>query len=840
VEFGTGYVSKDSYKFGEYNGLQKQGAIGLGNIDLHGGGRYDSDSAARWRLRGSDLGLDTRDASFEFREQGRFRIDLGYDAFVRNQSDSYATTYLGAGSTMLTLPAGWRRPVLSQVNPNSLNYRSLSPTISHGSAINAAGVLTAPTAAQLAAQDAIIAADTGFQGFNLQTERKRGDLGLGVNLSPHLLMSASVRRESRNGFKPIGAASSAVQENAVILPDVVDTTTDQFNLSVDYTRHKGFLRAAYYGSVFRNSIDGVSWQDPNDPARIGTVGSAPDNQFHQLNLTGGYNITPATRVTADASYGRARQNETLLTDASLPIGVPVSTADALVVSQTVNLKLTSRPTRKLALLAHYKYDDRDNRTPINTFIFYDANLQRAAAASPFNAALGLAPNTLGSNVNVLANRPMSKQVTTFDLGADYALARGHKLAGGFAWQGIERECEDAWINCVSAKKSIERTLHGEWRANLWERVSASAGYAYSERRVHYDPNAWLAFVPLANVIPGAPTVGATTSVYGYLTQTGLTGFGPPLGFPTTPLTGDAAIFSPNNNIVPQSQYGSRDNATELPGMRRFDLADRNRDRLRASADWQATERFSLQGTFELDRDDYDRTQYGLQKADIWSAGLDGTYALNSRFIINAFYNHENLRSKVAGDGFGTNAAAAFIGRPGNTVVSGGCFDNVLARNSNGKIDSCLNWFSDMQDRADTLGLSLLKRGLLARRLDLTADAIYTRARTDIAMSGGSYSNSPYALAGAPVLGAGVPAIYFIPAADFPAVTTRTFGIRLTGRFAISRSSDMRLSYAYQRSKAVDFAYDGLQIGSATGQMPTNEQAPNYAVHVVGVYYSHRF
>jgi hypothetical protein len=91
-----------------------------------------------------------------------------------------------------------------------------------------------------------------------------------------------------------------------------------------------------------------------------------------------------------------------------------------------------------------------------------------------------------------------------------------------------------------------------------------------------------------------------------------------------------------------------------------------------------------------------------------------------------------------------------------------------------------------------------------------------------------------------VLGTGVAAIYFIPAADFPAVTTRTFGIRLTGRFAISRSSDMRLSYAYQRSKAVDFAYDGMQIGSGTEQMPTNEQAPNYAVHVVGLYYSHRF
>src|SRR6185312_12171694 len=106
------------------------------------------------------------------------------------------------------------------------------------------------------------------------------------------------------------------------------------------------------------------------------------------------------------------------------------------------------------------------------------------------------------------------------------------------------------------------------------------------------------------------------------------------------------------------------------------------------------------------------------------------------------------------------------------------------------IDSCLNWFSDMRDRADTAGLSLVKKGLLARRLDLTADAVYTRARTDVAMTGGSYSNSPYALAGAPVLGAGVPAVYFIPAADFPAVTTRTFGFRFTGRFVLGHATDL--------------------------------------------------
>jgi len=110
--------------------------------------------------------------------------------------------------------------------------------------------------------------------------------------------------------------------------------------------------------------------------------------------------------------------------------VPENSAHALVITEAANLKLSMRPTRKLNLLAHYKYDDRNNRTPIDMFAFYDVNMAKAAAASPFNTALGLAPNMLGSNINIFDNRPESKKVNQFDLDADYALGAGQRLGGG--------------------------------------------------------------------------------------------------------------------------------------------------------------------------------------------------------------------------------------------------------------------------------------------------------------------------------------------------------------------------------------------------------------------------
>jgi MtrB/PioB family decaheme-associated outer membrane protein len=841
IEAGTGYVSRGSYKFGEYNGLQKQGALTLGNMELFGGGSYDSDSVTRWGLHANDLGLRTGDASFSFREQGKFRLDFVYDDFRRNYSDTYQSPYLGLGSSNLTLPAGWLRPVVPQVNPNALNYRALSPTAGQGSAVSPTGAVVAPTAVQLEKLAAIVSADaTSVRNFDLQTERKRGEVGFGVNLNPFLQLTGGIRHEVKNGFKPLGAVTSAVQENSVTIPDLIDTSTDQLNLGLEYTRPKGFLQAGYYGSIFRNNVDAMSWQDPNDPTRTATISSAPSNQFHQLNLAGGYNLFSTTKVVADLSYGRGSQNESFLADRSLPLGLPAYSANGLVVTKVANVKLSMRPTRKLGLAAHYKYDDRDNQTPINTFTFYDANMARAAAASPFNAALGLAPNTLGSNIAIFNNRPMSRKLNQFDLGADYALGHGNRLAGGYEWQKIERACFGAWINCASAPESIERTLHVDWRAQLFDSISSSVSYGYAERRVHYDPNAWLALVPMANVIPGAPIVGATTSVYGYLTQTGLTGFGPLAGFPTVPLTGNAAIFSPNNNIVPQSLYASRDNVTELPGMRSFNLADRERHRVRASIESPASDRASLPSTFEFDRDEYTQSVYGLQRAGIWTLGLDGTYALGERLAASAFFTHENQRSTTAGDGFGSNTNVAFIGRAGDTGVAGSCYTTVKARNNNGKLDPCLNWSADLHDRADTVGFSLAARGLMGRRLDLSGDVIFTRAVTDIGVAGASYSNNPFALAGGPVLPAGNPAVFLIPSANLPAVTTRTFELRLGARYAVSKATDVRLLYAFQRMKAVDFAYDGMQFGTGTEQFPTSERAPNYAVHVFGAYYKHRF
>lgn len=841
IEIGAGYVSQDSFKFGEYNGLFNRGLFGIFNLDVSGGGTYDSGDPTRWRLVGADLGLETRDFSASYERQGSFRINFGYDELRRNRSDTYQTPYLGAGTDTLTLPLNWIKPIVPQVSGSSINFRTLSPATGLAPS-NVAGVATPPTAAQQATVNNIIANDLpDFHNVDLSTKRTAYDGGFSYNIDRNWQFKVSARHEKKDGLKPMGAVTSQVSEYATIIPDPIDQTTDQYNVSLTYTGEKSFMQIAYYGSVFNNRIDSVTWQDANDPTKTATLSSAPSNDFHQILLTGGYNFSPTTKLVMFGSYARNTQDDAFITNGQngqFPLGLPASSLNGLVVSTAFNARLTAKPIKGMNVVTAYKFDDRDNQTPVNTYFFQDANEARASGASAFNAALGLPDNTLGSNINIYANRPYSKKLNQFNLDADYAVAKGQVVKAGYEYQQIDRNCDGSWINCADAPRTRENTLKAEWRANAIENLSGRVAYAYSERRVNYDENAFLALVPMANVVPAG---GATSSAYQYLLQTGLTGFGPVAGFPATPLTGNAAIFSPNNNILPQALYGSRNNINEEVGMRRFNLADRDRNKVRTSLNWDATDKLSFEGSVDYNKDDYSNSVYGLKSAESWALNVDGSYSVNADLSAQAFYTHENIRSQSAGISYGSNSSNAFVGQAGNTIVSGGCFPTVLLRNQNAKIDPCLNWSTDMRDKVDTVGTGFRYRNLMAGKLEIAGDLVLTYARTDVGVAGGSYANNPFALAApAPPLAVGVPAVFLIPAANMPTVTTKSIDIRLTGQYSIDKSSAVRLLYWFQHLTSSDYVYDGMQFGTLTNVIPTNEQPFHYNVHVVGVSYVYRW
>jgi hypothetical protein len=862
-----------SYKFGEYNGLQKKGAQADINIDLRGGGSYDSDNATRYRIIGTDLGLETRNLQAEYGQQGSFRINFGYDELRRNRSDTYQTPYSGAGTNMLTLPAGWLVPTVPRIGTGTVNARGLSTDVSAANGL-VAGVSTPPTNANLAASAAIQAADLpAFHNYNVYTKRTKEDLGFGMGLNANWELVASVRHEKKDGTKLMGTVTrNTGGDISTIIPDLIDQTTDQYNLGLNFRGDNSFFSAAYYGSIFRNDVKSMSWQNwatggalgaggaPANTAlgtgTLNTMSSAPSNNFHQLSLTGGYDFSKATKLVANASYARNTQNDAFISDVTDTV-VPRSSLNGLVITKALNLKLTHRAGKDLSFAGAYKFDQRDNRTPVSTYQYSDA--QEAAAlnsyrlqAVPALGATGVLTDPFNGQVtaqNANANRPYSKKVNQVNLDADYKPTAGHALKIGYDWKKIDRYCNGTWIDCVDAATTKENTARAEWRMSAVENVNTKLGYAYSARRVNaYNENAFLALVPFANV----PINGLGISAYQALLATGLNGYGPVAGqnggvFAGTGLTATqaAALFGAYsntgawtgaNNALYNVLYANNNRISELPGMRRFNMADRNRNKLKFSADWQATEQFSLQGGLDYNKDDYENSTYGLKNAKSWALNLDGTYTANEDLAVSVFYTYEDQRSLSAGNSYTANSNATNVN--GATAISGGCFSTITARNTANKIDPCLNWSNDMRDKVDTLGFSLRQKNLMAGKLDISGDLVFTRARSDNNASGGNYVNNPFAgIAGAPTTAI---AAYFIPAAALPTVTTDTVQLSITGKYTIDKSSAVRMGYTYSRMKATDYAYDGMNLGGLSGVLPSMEQAPNFTVHTVGAAYIYSF
>ena len=841
VDVGGGVVSSSSAKAGEYNGLHDKGLFGIANIDLRGGAPYDSDNAFRWRVTGTDLGLETRRLVGDVGVQGKYRVILGYDSLLRNSSDSYQTPFIGAGTDTLSLPSTWLVPVVpsstaTNNHATTTSARGLDPAIGTAPYFDTQtgsptiGTLIAPNAAQLALVTAAEAADLPlFHHVDLSTKRQKYGADFSGILSPVWAVDLGVHIEHKDGMKAMGTVSrSAGGDISAIIPDLIDTDTSQVNSSVSYRRDRGSLQAGYYGSIFRNHVTSMTWQNwadaPGFPAQ--RMSSAPDNEFHQVNAEGRYNVSAATRLVASGSYARNTQNDAFLTDASTPV-VPVSSLNGLVVSTNANATLTTR-LRKATLAARYRFSDRDNRTAVHIFQFSDANeATRASVLFPAGEANPLGA-VLAQNAN--ANRPYSRKRNFANLEADYHLSTHQWIKGGYEFERFNRWCTGSWVDCADAGVTNENSLRAEWRASLSPTVNARIGYTFGARRAPaYNDNAFLALVPYAGVSPSTASDGATAR--SFMLANGFSPWGPPLGFAVT--TGNMNVFFPSNNALANAAYANNNRISEIVGFRRYYVSDRNRNRLRSAIDWQASDALSLEGGLDLTADDYVDVRYGLQSSTGYDVNFDATYALPDGVTATAFYTFERRRSLTDGNTYTANNNTASLN--GFTSLSGNScdpFTTLQQRNNNNKLDPCLDWSALMRDRIHTAGFSVAKK---TDKVTAGGDLIYARARSTNDVTGGTWANNPLALPGAP---AGTIAAYLIPAAPLPVVSTDTVDFRLNGTYAVGSRQSLRIVYDYMRMRSADWAYDGMQIGSGTpsGVLPTQETPFNYGVHVIGVSY----
>jgi MtrB/PioB family decaheme-associated outer membrane protein len=708
VEIGGGWVTDDSFKFGEYSGLEDDGPFAIGTIDVLRRSPYDGDSTRYWEVYGTNLGLDSRSVHAEYGHQGDFSLFLDYDQLPHNRLEDAQTPYIGAGGENLTLPAGW----VSATNVGGLT------------ALNAS-----------------------LRDVEIETERMEYGGGASWNITNNWQIKAAFHREEKDGLETVAgifgdAGGGPAGPLGAILPQPVDQTTDEGSIGVSYTGKKFQAQLGYNVSLFNNDVDSLTWLNPFDRLNAwdvtqdfdfggqGRLALEPDNAAHQVTGSAGYTFDSTTRVVGSFSYGRMTQDDDFLPftvnpNLVVPVGLPRSDLDGEVNTMHGNLTVASRPLQKLDVRGRYTFDDRDNDTPRDVYLTVPGDIQDQGPLT-------------GSQARI--NRPYSRRSHKIELDGGYRVLSSLKVGLGYDFETIDRDFTEV-------KDVDEHTGRIKLSFSPSHLASGWVSYARSFRSgSEYVDNRQL-------LVSHSPEFLATQA--------------------------------------PEDLFEND------PELRKYYIADRERDEVKASVTFVPSEQFTagLAGTYR--RDDYDETRIGLTERNYLSATVDVVITPVEQLAFTFFTTVQ--RNSQDQDGFS---------RPGNVPFPPSA---AVARDLRSK------WDVVTIDRTYTAGTEI-EWEVLKNELEIGLDALLSYSFSDFDIDGGTNLNFE----------------------SLPETRTALYSIGVRADYKVMERVSIRPAYRFERYKTKDFAQDGVHPDTIGQIISLGDRSPDYDVHVVGVSAAVRF
>jgi MtrB/PioB family decaheme-associated outer membrane protein len=563
IEIGYGNANGELFLPAHLNGLRRDWAllafdwrrpiVRLGNPD---------DDGIRWRLAARMAG-DAKAMTGEYGKQNAYRVSFALQALPVRVSDSFHTPLIGAGGARLRLPDGFVRGADTRDMSGLTN--ALRRTLI-GSTVH------------------------------------RNDVAAEFTLDADWELSARVQKVAQGGSRLRGAAwgPSAATARALVVPEPLDHDTVNIDLALTYSGEDERVSFTYFGSLFRNRIDGIHVDNPYSstpwtggttglprgfPLGEGRLGSAPDNAFHQIGANGNIDFSNTTRLAFALQKGRGTQNDTFLPYTVNPglasLRLPRTSLDGRVDQTFASMRLTLRPQRSLHLTAALRYEDKDNATPRAQYVYVGGDAQRQPAAD-------------AASDRVRSNFARDKRQVVVSFDADVRLPQGFNFKGGFEHEHVERTGTE-----VDATR--ENTLRVEVRRLASTPWFGKAAFAMAERRGSpYRPNA--PFLEGYSSPSFIAALAATTSCL---------------------------------ELVECLRPG--------PLVRKFYLADRNRARGSVLFGWMDGSPWSALARADLTRDHYPDTPYGLKDAATTSGNVEINVAPSDSFRANVWTSHERQR-----------------------------------------------------------------------------------------------------------------------------------------------------------------------------------------------------
>jgi MtrB/PioB family decaheme-associated outer membrane protein len=207
----------------------------------------------------------------------------------------------------------------------------------------------------------------------------------------------------------------------------------------------------------------LTWDNPftvSPGAEQGRLALEPDNDFQQFSLSGIYRAATLNTVVAfSTAFGRGEQNMPFLPytiNTALPVlALPSASLDGQVDTGNYALTITSRPIKRMSVKLSYRYDERDNQTPVSmwsrviTDTFPDSSLE--------------------------ANRPYSFERGRLNLSGSYKLFDSVTVSGGYDRNEFDRDYQEV-------ANQTEETGWGKvrWRPTGYVEASLRGGSSRRE------------------------------------------------------------------------------------------------------------------------------------------------------------------------------------------------------------------------------------------------------------------------------------------------------------------------------------------------------------------------
>ena len=223
-----------------------------------------------------------------------------------------------------------------------------------------------------------------------------------------------------------------------------------------------------------------------------------------------------------------------------------------------------------------------------------------------------------------------------------------------------------------------------------------------------------------------------------------------------------------------------------PLLRKYNLADRDRDAAEIFFDWQMTDRAALSARFEQADDDYDNSDVGLVSADYENFTVDLSLQLHERIGSYAFVAQDRYKSRQRG------AQSAFSP---NTADP--------------------NWQARNRDTTQSAGLGL-RFDEFFDRWDVSVDYVYSDSEgaTDILNQGRPDS--------------------------FPDLNSTLHSATLEVGYALNDRMRLRGGWRYEELDTDDWAVDGIAPGTIPQVLTFGERSPDYDMNVFMLGFDYMF